>query len=69
MICFVNGTEVCFAEPEYTFEFDITCLLARMCQCSDNNEIARYIFDLGPYLYPFSIEFSILVGELTYLQD
>ncbi len=48
---------------EVSFEWDISCLLAQECRCSDNNDIAKYIFDIVPYLYPFSIEFSILIGE------
>ena len=41
----------------------ITCLLSQLCDCTKDNPIATYIFQLAPILYPFSIEFSILVGE------
>ena len=35
-----------------------------MCACTVKNEIARNTFEIAPYLYPFTIEFNILIGEL-----
>lgn len=37
-----------------------------MCHCSEGNAIAEYVFEMGPYLYPFTIEFSILVGNVVF---
>ena len=59
-----NWTETCLniAEDEPVFSFNVDCLLARECMCTYDNHAANSIFEFGPYLYPFSIEFSILVG-------
>ncbi|TRY73189.1 hypothetical protein TCAL_00941, partial [Tigriopus californicus] len=48
-------------------DFDVECKLSEMCECADNNDIAKYIFQLGPYLYPFSIEFNILIVGVLYV--
>ena len=63
--CWTPETVNCAMDDvdEFYFEWSITCLLAEECKCADNNDIAKYIFDIAPYLYPFSIEFSILVGK------
>ena len=34
-----------------------------MCNCNDKQDAAELLFEYGDYLYPFSIEFSILIGE------
>lgn len=62
MICQRNEYS-CNASDAYEVSKNLNCVLENLCFCADNNEIAKYIFRLGPYLYPFSIEFSILVGE------
>ena len=43
---------------------NIDCLLAKECLCVFNNPSVNDIFSYGSYLYPASIEFSILVGRL-----
>lgn len=50
-------------------DFNVECKLSEMCECADNNDIAKYIFQLGPYLYPFSIEFNILIGNIQVKQE
>ena len=45
------------------FDTDIDCLLAKECLCVINNPSVNDIFAYGSYLYPASIEFSILVGK------
>ncbi len=60
----------CFNATKYEHcydnsSFNADCLMAKMCRCSDDNELAQTVFDMGPYLYPFSIEFSILVGKIA----
>ena len=61
-----NWTERCFkADPnEPIFSFNVDCLLAKECMCTYDNHAANTIFNLGPYLYPFGIEFSLLVGKI-----
>ena len=49
------------------FKLDIDCLLARKCMCVSNNPAANDIFTVGSFLYPSSIEFSLLVGK--YIED
>ena len=60
-----NWTARCYnADPsEPIFSFDVDCLLAKECMCTYDNHAANTIFSLGPYLYPFGIEFSLLVGK------
>ena len=58
-----NETCTMLGENEAAFSFDINCLLARECMCVNDNHVADTIFNLGPFLYPFSIEFNILVGN------
>ncbi len=41
------------------------CLLMQMCSCAIKNDITKETFNLAPYLYPLTIEFSILIGELN----
>ena len=59
-----NYTENCHLnDTGYpAFSFHIECLLAKECMCSYNNPAVNAIFEFGAYLYPSSIEFSILVG-------
>ena len=54
-------------EENADFSFDVDCLLAKECLCVYDNHIASTVFDLSPYLYPFSIEYSILVGMVSKL--
>ena len=60
-----NWTTSCYtADPsEPIFSFNVDCLLAKECMCTFDNHAANTIFSLGPYLYPFGIEFSLLVGK------
>ena len=54
----------------YKFGMDTKCYIASMCTCllksiGDSNESSMDINMLKfvPYLYPFSIEFNILIGK------
>ena len=61
-MCTKNGTE---CDPDGTiFNFDLYCVLGQMCTCAVKNEIAKNTFEIAPYLYPFTIEFNILIGGL-----
>ena len=44
------------------FNFDLYCVLGQMCNCQAKNDIAKNTFEIAPYLYPFTIEFNILIG-------
>jgi hypothetical protein len=59
-----NYTETCYLiDPKVpAFSFHIDCLLSKECMCIYNNPAVNAIFEFGAYLYPSSIEFSILVG-------
>ena len=60
-----NWTERCYkVDPnEPIFSFNVDCLLAKECMCTYDNHAANTVFSLGPYLYPFGIEFSLLIGK------
>ena len=63
VICYSLNND-CFDKRNISFSSDLECVFSKICECSDNNDIASYIFKLGPYLYPFSIEYSILIGRI-----
>ena len=42
---------------------DTSCFECITCLCNSMSTLAESVFDLTPYFYPFSIEFSILVGK------
>ena len=52
------------SDPISHFNTDIDCLVAKECLCVINNPSVNDIFSYGSYLYPASIEFSILVGTI-----
>ena len=60
-----NWAEICYkADPsDPIVSFNVDCLLAKECMCTYDNHAANTIFRLGPFLYPFGIEFSLLVGK------
>ena len=47
-----------------SFDLNIDCYISRMCACYDENTQIKALFEFTPYLYPFSIEFNILVGKM-----
>ena len=60
-----NWAERCYkADPsDPIVSFNVDCLLAKECMCTYDNHAANTIFRLGPFLCPFGIEFSLLVGK------
>ena len=59
---------MCEPNPDGTiFNFDLHCVLGQMCACAVQNDIARNTFDIAPYLYPFTIEFNILIVGIWYI--
>ena len=69
------GVDACLDRPENyceddmsnaTFSVDIECYISTQCKCLRlQNEIMQ-LYSIVPYLYPFSIEFNILVGKFLY---
>ena len=59
-VCVKEG-HTCEADGSF-LNFDLYCALGQMCTCQAKNEIAKNTFEIAPYLYPFTIEFNILIG-------
>ena len=69
------GVDACLDNPKFycqddvsnaTFSLDIDCYISTQCKCLRlQNEIMQ-LYSIVPYLYPFSIEFNILVGKFLY---
>ena len=47
--------------------FDLYCPLSQMCTCQAKNKIAKNTFEIAPYLYPFTIEYNIIIGKILVL--
>ena len=45
------------------FEMETSCLKAISCYCAGAIDFGKNLSIIGSYLYPFSIEFNILVGR------
>ena len=60
-VCVKEG-HTCEADGSF-LNFDLYCALGQMCTCQAKNEIAKNTFEIAPYLYPFTIEFNILIGK------
>ena len=58
-----NLTESCNVQGGALIQTDTSCFECITCLCNSMSTLAESVFDLTPYFYPFSIEFSILVGE------
>ena len=60
-------TEVCEPREEQSvMTGDLDCVISQFCSCIKGSVIAEYIFEIGPLLYPFSIEFrDVFDGELS----
>ena len=65
--CYEGSAVHCFQDSGFHVNYNMSCVYAQICACAIDNEVALYIFNLGPYLYPFSIEFSILVVAVWYI--
>ena len=55
----------CVLDPNEAvrFDLDLDCIIGSQCLCTQRNNFTSDLFDITPYFYPFSIEFSILVGK------
>ena len=72
-----NVTQKCNDDYGNKFSLDMNCYVATMCTCltnslktnllteteKDEHTAISGMFEIGPYLYPFSIEFNILIGN------
>ena len=58
----VKDGHTCEADGSF-LNFDLYCALGQMCTCQAKNDIAKNTFEIAPYLYPFTIEFNILIGK------
>ena len=57
-----NVSEVCEPrEEESVLTGDLDCVISQFCSCIKGSVIAEFIFEIGPLLYPFSIEFRDLL--------
>ena len=56
----------CFKERDHaTFGIEFECLYEKMCSCvKQQGGTLESFYDITAYLYPFTIEFSILAGKL-----
>ena len=50
------------------FKSNSTCMMSILCQCTKVSPITESLSSFTTYLYPFSIEFNILVGEEKYFK-
>ena len=56
----------CFLDRENaTFGIEFDCLYEKMCKCVKQDGTLESFYDITAYLYPFTIEFSILAGKLN----
>ena len=46
------------------FNVEIDCYISTQCKCLHQNPYMQTLYGFVPYLYPFTIEFNILVGKL-----
>ena len=65
VICYSLNND-CFDKRNISFSSDLECVFSKICECSDNNDIASYIFKLGPYLYPFVVEYSFIAAAVLF---
>ena len=56
----------CFRDRDNaTFGIDFECLYEKMCTCVKQGGTLESYYSITAYLYPFTIEFSILAGKLN----
>ena len=48
---------------EPVFKSNSTCMMSIICQCTKVSPLTESLSSFTAYLYPFSIEFNILVGN------
>ena len=63
--------KACVLDPNQPvkFDLDLDCIIGVQCLCTRRNNFTSDLFDITPYFYPFSIEFSILVGKQSAIKQ
>ena len=46
-----------------SFDVEIDCYISTQCKCLHEQAHLETLYSFVPYLYPFTIEFNILVGK------
>ena len=61
--CVLNPRDICAANISVAnFNVDIDCYISTQCKCLHSQDAINQFHSIEPYLYPFEIEFNILVG-------
>ena len=48
------------------FDLEIDCIKTTICNCTSSIKFTANLSKVIPYIYPFTIEFNILVGKLFF---
>ena len=68
------GTDYCMRDPKDVcaanlsvaeFSVGIDCFISTQCKCLYHQTTIKSLYEIVPFLYPFSIEFNILVGNFS----
>ena len=60
----LNLTEdYCTPNVVASFDVEIDCYISTQCKCLHEQAHLETLYNFVPYLYPFTIEFNILVGK------
>ena len=66
--CPITPYDHCNQDNHQIFEMETDCLKAISCYCAESIDFSKNLAITGSYLYPFSIEFNILVGKPSSIQ-
>ena len=62
--CMRDPKDVCAANLSVAeFSVNIDCFISTQCKCLYYQTTIKQLTEIVPFLYPFSIEFNILVGK------
>ena len=53
----------CAPNIDVRFDVEIDCYISTQCKCLHEQAHLETLYSFVPYLYPFTIEFNILVGK------
>ena len=53
----------CAPNIDVRFDVEIDCYISTQCKCLHEQAHLETLYGFVPYLYPFTIEFNILVGK------
>ena len=67
-LCVRDGYNITSCEGDKNIlNFDLYCTLSQLCTCQAKNVIVKNTFEIAPYLYPFTIEYNIIIGKILVL--